>query len=55
MGAVTPLCFSSLFLVLKPGHFMLGSRILPFFLIPSIYYMYEFHEYTSVEVNEICK
>lgn len=53
-GAVTPLCFMSIFLVMKPDHFLFGTRALPYFLIPAIMYMYEYNEYKH-HVNEICR
>lgn len=54
-GAVTPLAFMSAFLGLKPNYYIFKMRILPFFLIPAIFFMYECYEYQHFYVNEICR
>ena len=52
-GAVTSLSFLSAFLAINPNHMMLKSKMLPFFMIPFILYIYEWNEWKSVYVNEI--
>ena len=40
-GAVTPLAFMSAFLAFKPKYNVMGSKGMPFFIIPATYFMYE--------------
>ncbi len=54
-GGVTGLAFISAFLAIKPYHMLLGSRLLPFFILPATYYMYEWYEYSTAYINEICR
>lgn len=54
-GAVTPLAFMSAFLGISPNYCLFRIRLLPFFLIPAFYFMYECYEYSSVYVNEVSR
>jgi len=54
-GSVTPLCFMSCYLMIKPDHFIFKNRFLPFFIIPAIFYMNEWNEYQLGQINEISK
>ena len=54
-GGVTALAFISAAFSLKPDQLLFGSKALPFFIIPVTFAMYEFYEYQSGYVNEICR
>jgi len=54
-GSVTPLCFLSTFLMINPTHFIFNNRMLPFFLIPAIYYMNEWQEFEMGSQNEVSR
>jgi len=52
-GGVTPLCFISCYLAINPTHLLFKSKFLPFFIIPSLYYVFEAIQYQQNESKEI--
>ncbi len=54
-GASTALAYSSMIVGYKPHTMLLGSRFLPFCLLPTVILMYEYDEYMNKHVNEVCR
>lgn len=54
-GATSALAFSSAFLSFNPNYTFFKFRFLPYLFIPASYYFYEWNEYNSAYVNEICR
>jgi hypothetical protein len=54
-GGVTALAFLGAGFALRPHHLIFGNRALPFFIVPATMAMYEWHEYSTGYINEICR
>lgn len=54
-GGVTALSFIFALLALKPMHLIFNSRLFPLFFIPAIYAIYEWQEYSTGYMNEVCR
>ena len=54
-GGVTALGYCSLLLGLHPDRMLLKSTLLPYFIIPATYLMYEIYDWNQGEINEICR
>lgn len=54
-GCSSSLCFSWLVIGYKPDLMLLGSRWLPFFIVPVVYLMYEVDEFNNKHVNEVSR
>jgi hypothetical protein len=54
-GGVTGLSFLTAFLAIKPEYMLLKSRMLPFFMVPAVYAMYEYFEFQKGYMNEVCR